>query len=40
MKSKEITKAIDYWLNRFDIEENRDKKIESLSKGNQQKYNY
>lgn len=37
MKSKEITKAIDYWLNRFDIEENRDKKIESLSKGNQQK---
>lgn len=37
MKSREITKAIDYWLNRFDIEENRDKKIESLSKGNQQK---
>ena len=32
-----ITKAIDYWLKRFDITENREKKIESLSKGNQQK---
>lgn len=37
MKSKEISKSIDYWLNRFDIEENREKKIEALSKGNQQK---
>ncbi|PTI68128.1 ABC transporter ATP-binding protein [Staphylococcus succinus] len=37
MKAKEITKAIDYWLNRFDISENREKKIEALSKGNQQK---
>lgn len=37
MKSKDITKAIDYWLNRFNIKENRKKKIEALSKGNQQK---
>ncbi|MDW4202852.1 ABC transporter ATP-binding protein [Staphylococcus saprophyticus] len=37
MASKDITKAIDYWLKRFDITENREKKIESLSKGNQQK---
>lgn len=37
MKSKDITKAIDYWLNRFNIKENREKKIEALSKGNQQK---
>lgn len=37
MASKDITKAIDYWLKRFDITENREKKIESLSEGNQQK---
>lgn len=37
MASKDIIKAIDYWLKRFDITENREKKIESLSKGNQQK---
>ena len=37
IESKDITKAIDYWLKRFDITENREKKIESLSKGNQQK---
>jgi len=37
MKSKEITEAIDYWLDRFGIKENRVKKIEALSKGNQQK---
>ncbi|PTK47769.1 sodium ABC transporter ATP-binding protein [Staphylococcus saprophyticus] len=37
MASKDITKAIDYWLKRFDITENREKKSESLSKGNQQK---
>ncbi|OEK78682.1 sodium ABC transporter ATP-binding protein [Staphylococcus equorum] len=37
MKSKEITEAIDYWLDRFGINENREKKIEALSKGNQQK---
>ncbi|MDG0843527.1 ABC transporter ATP-binding protein [Staphylococcus equorum] len=37
MKSKAITEAIDYWLDRFGINENREKKIEALSKGNQQK---
>ncbi|WP_432370766.1 ABC transporter ATP-binding protein [Staphylococcus chromogenes] len=37
MNKKDIKKAIDYWLNRFQITEHRDKKIESLSKGNQQK---
>ncbi|PTI03753.1 sodium ABC transporter ATP-binding protein [Staphylococcus xylosus] len=37
MKSRDITEAIDYWLNRFNIKENRKKKIEALSKGNQQK---
>lgn len=37
MKTKEIDSAIDYWLSEFKIEENRHKKIEQLSKGNQQK---
>lgn len=37
MKKKEIDLQIDYWLKRFNIEENRNKKIEELSKGNQQK---
>ncbi|KFE41536.1 ABC transporter ATP-binding protein [Staphylococcus agnetis] len=37
MPKKEIKRAIDYWLERFHITEHRHKKIESLSKGNQQK---
>lgn len=37
MSKKDFNQALDYWLNRFEINENRDKKIESLSKGNQQK---
>ena len=37
MNKKDIKKDIDYWLDRFQITEHRDKKIESLSKGNQQK---
>lgn len=37
MKKKEIDKALDYWLNRFEVPENKNKKIEDLSKGNQQK---
>lgn len=37
MSKKDIKGAIDYWLERFQITEHRDKKIESLSKGNQQK---
>lgn len=37
MSKPEINKQMDYWLERFDITENRKKKIDSLSKGNQQK---
>lgn len=37
MGKEAIRKAIDYWLERFKITENRYKKIEALSKGNQQK---
>ncbi|KIX91171.1 sodium ABC transporter ATP-binding protein [Staphylococcus microti] len=37
MKPKATKTAIDAWLKRFEITENKDKKIESLSKGNQQK---
>lgn len=37
MKRSNINQIIDDWLARFKITENRDKKIESLSKGNQQK---
>lgn len=37
MKKKDIDKALDYWLNRFEVPENKNKKIEDLSKGNQQK---
>ncbi|NEY21707.1 ABC transporter ATP-binding protein [Bacillus ginsengihumi] len=37
MNKKEIKKEVSYWMKKFDIEENINKKIESLSKGNQQK---
>lgn len=37
MKKPDIEKALKYWLERFEVPENMDKKIESLSKGNQQK---
>lgn len=37
MKKKDIDKALNYWLNRFQVPENKHKKIEDLSKGNQQK---
>lgn len=37
MKKKEIDKELDYWLKRFDAFQNKEKKIEALSKGNQQK---
>ncbi len=37
MKRKDIATELDYWLKRFDAFENKDKKIEALSKGNQQK---
>lgn len=34
---KDIKKKVDYWLNKFNINENKSKKISTLSKGNQQK---
>ncbi|WP_016911734.1 ABC transporter ATP-binding protein [Mammaliicoccus vitulinus] len=37
MKRKDIATELDYWLKRFDAFENKEKKIEALSKGNQQK---
>ncbi|ULG74195.1 ABC transporter ATP-binding protein [Macrococcus brunensis] len=37
MKKADIKREIDYWLERFEVTENKEKKIEALSKGNQQK---
>ncbi|MCG9804531.1 ABC transporter ATP-binding protein [Staphylococcus argenteus] len=37
MSKKDIQSQMIYWLDRFDITENRKKRIDSLSKGNQQK---
>lgn len=37
MRKKDIETELDYWLKRFDAFENKEKKIEALSKGNQQK---
>ncbi|MBR0450223.1 MAG: ATP-binding cassette domain-containing protein [Clostridia bacterium] len=37
MSSKEAVKAVDYWLGRLDITEYRNKRLDTLSKGNQQK---
>ncbi len=37
MKRSEVKKEIDFWINRFDLEEKRNNKAETLSKGNQQK---
>ncbi|MGM9950404.1 MAG: ABC transporter ATP-binding protein [Lysinibacillus sp.] len=37
MKRDEIKKEIDFWIERFDLEEKRKDKAETLSKGNQQK---
>ncbi|MBE6701644.1 MAG: ATP-binding cassette domain-containing protein [Ruminococcaceae bacterium] len=37
MSSKEAVKSIDYWLKRLGMTEYRNKKLETLSKGNQQK---
>jgi ABC-2 type transport system ATP-binding protein len=36
-KPVEVRKKIDYWLERFELTEKRDAKVEELSKGNQQK---
>lgn len=37
MEKKEATKAIDYWLDRLGMMEYRNKRLDTLSKGNQQK---
>ena len=37
MSAKEAVKAVDYWLGRLDITEYRNKRLDTLSKGNQQK---
>ena len=37
MSTKDATKAVDYWLNRLGMSEYRNKKLDTLSKGNQQK---
>jgi ABC-2 type transport system ATP-binding protein len=37
MKKAELKKDIDFWISRFDLEEKRKDKAETLSKGNQQK---
>lgn len=40
MQKEEIIKEMDYWLDRFKVPEYRDKRIEELSKGNQQKIQF
>ena len=37
MNTKDATKAVDYWLARLGMSEYRNKKLDTLSKGNQQK---
>lgn len=37
MKHKEAEKAVDYWLGRLEMEEYKNKRLDTLSKGNQQK---
>lgn len=37
MSAKEANEKTDYWLKKFEVPENKEKKIEKLSKGNQQK---
>ena len=37
MSAKEATKAVDYWLDRLGMTEYRNKRLDTLSKGNQQK---
>jgi ABC-2 type transport system ATP-binding protein len=40
MDKSAIVKALDYWLDRFKIPDYKDKKVEELSKGNQQKIQF
>src|SRR5690606_33411297 len=40
MKASDAHKEIKYWLERFGVPENYNKKVEELSKGNQQKIQF
>ncbi|KUP09345.1 sodium ABC transporter ATP-binding protein [Bacillus coahuilensis m2-6] len=40
MQKKAILNELDYWLERFKVPEYKDKKVEELSKGNQQKIQF
>jgi len=40
MKKADTLKELDYWLDRFKVPEYKDKRIEELSKGNQQKIQF
>ncbi len=40
LSKEEIVKRLDYWLERFEISEYKNKKIKELSKGNQQKVQF
>ncbi len=40
MKVSDIEKKLDYWLDRFEISEYKNRKIKELSKGNQQKIQF
>ena len=40
MSNNEIIKELDYWLDKFEIKEYENKKIQELSKGNQQKIQF
>ena len=40
LNEEEIEKKLDYWLDRFNISEYKNKKIKELSKGNQQKIQF
>src|SRR5690625_5423598 len=40
MNKQDIIKQLDYWLDRFKVPEYKDKRVEELSKGNQQKIQF
>jgi ABC-2 type transport system ATP-binding protein len=40
MNKRDIIKELDYWLERFKVPEYKEKKVEELSKGNQQKIQF
>ena len=40
MKKQDILQRLDYWLDRFHVPEYKNKKVEELSKGNQQKIQF